>query len=203
MNLADVFTVTFIILGFLIVYIAYWLTAASLFPAWVERCAERFGKSPVRSTLLGLVTWGPILAIGSAISNKAPNGGLKMIGVTIMIVSALAALAGSAGLAWRIGAGMKSARDEHEPWRRTLRGGIALGLTFILPFVGTFFMVWVFVAGFGAFILARPRRAKVVAAVDSVAPVHTPPPMPVMAPISHATPIGTAPVAATSEAVVQ
>ena len=102
MNLADVFTVVFIILGFLIVFVAYWLAAAGLFPTLVERCSQRLGASPIKSTLIGLITWGPMLAIGSWISNHAPNGPAKLIGVLILIASALIALAGSAGLAFRV-----------------------------------------------------------------------------------------------------
>jgi hypothetical protein len=157
MNLADVFTVVFIILGFLIVFVAYWLAAAGLFPTLVERCSQRLGASPIKSTLIGLITWGPMLAIGSWISNHAPNGPAKLIGVLILIASALIALAGSAGLAFRVGAGLRSSRDEIEPWRIVLRGGIVLALTFVLPFVGTAVMVWSFIAGFGALVLGRPK----------------------------------------------
>jgi hypothetical protein len=178
MNLADVFTVVFVIVGFLFVYIAYWLAAAGLFPKLVERCAERLGTSPIKSTLLGLIVWGPVLAIGTAISNHSPNAAGKFIGVMIMIASALVALTGSAGLAWRVGAGLKSARDEHEPWRRVLRGSVVLALTFVLPFVGTAVMAWSFVAGFGALILARPRREQAPASLSAMVP----PPMPEVQP---------------------
>ena len=146
MNLADVFTVLFIILGFLIVYVAYWLAASALFPRLIERCAERLAASPVKSTVVGIFTWGPALVIGSWISNASPNAPGKAIGVLLLIVSALIALAGSAGLALRIGSGLRAARDESDPWRRVLRGGIVLALTFVLPFVGTLVMVWSFVA---------------------------------------------------------
>lgn len=163
MNLADVFTFLFVILGFIIVYVAYWLATAGLFPRLTERCAERLGSSPVKATILGLVVWLPVIFVGTYISNKAGNGAVKSIGIILIIVSTLVALAGSSGLALRVGAGLKSARDEAEPWRRVLRGGIVLALTFVLPFVGTLVMVWSFTAGFGAFLLAWPRRIKLVA----------------------------------------
>jgi hypothetical protein len=176
MNLADVFTVVFIILGFIIVFIAYWLAAAGLFPALVESCSRRLGAAPIKATIVGLITWGPMLAIGSWVSNHAPNGPAKLIGVLILIVSALIALAGSAGLAFRVGSGLRSSRDETEPWRIVLRGGIVLALTFVLPFVGTAVMIWSFVAGFGAFVLGR-QKAKVapVAQPESATATVTPP----------------------------
>lgn len=164
MNLADVFTFLFVILGFIIVYVAYWLATAGLFPKLTERCAERLTQSPVKSALLGIVLWGLALVVGFAISAKAPSVPIKVVGIGLTIVSSLIALAGSSGLAWKIGAGMKSARDEAEPWRRVLRGGIVLALTFVLPFIGWFFvMPLTFAAGFGAFILAWPKRIKFVA----------------------------------------
>lgn len=164
MNLADVFTFLFVILGFIIVYVAYWLATAGLFPRLTERCAERLGSAPVKATLLGAVVWGLVLLVGTFISSKAGNGGVKFIGIGIMIVSGLIALAGSSGLALLIGAGLKSARDDAEPWRRVLRGGVTLALTFVLPFVGWFFVMPLsFAAGFGAFLLAWPKRIKLVA----------------------------------------
>ena len=153
MNLADVFTFLFVILGFIIVYVAYWLMAAGLFPGMVERCAERMGQ-PVKTTLVGALTLVPAVTLGFAISSKAPAAPLKVFGIGIVLLAALAALFGAAGLALRIGRGLKSERDEREPWRVVMRGGIVLALTFVLPFLGTFvLMPFAFIAGAGAFVL--------------------------------------------------
>lgn len=170
MNLADVFTFLFVILGFLIVFNGYWLMAAGLFPRFVERCAAQIGGSPVKTTLLGGITLGPIVAIGLAISAKAPNAAGKILGLGVALLGGLAALFGSAGLAQRIGSGLKSSRDDAEPWRRVLRGGIVLGLTFVLPFLGTFvLMPFAFASGFGAFLISIFKRQ----------PARVPVPMPV------------------------
>lgn len=159
MNLADVFTFLFVILGFLIVYVGYWLMAFGLFPAQTERCADRISQAPVKTTLVGAVTLVPLVTIGFLIGSKAPNAMIKVLGIGLVLVALLVALFGAAGLALRIGQGLKSARDEAEPWRRVLRGGVVLGLTFVMPFLGTFvLMPFAFLAGFGAMILARPRR---------------------------------------------
>ncbi len=175
MNLADVFTFTFIILGFVIVYVAYWLLAAGLFPRLVERCAERIGGGPVKAALVGAVSLGPLLFIGIAISSKAPNVAGKAAGVGILLLAALAALFGSAGLALRIGRGLKSAHDEQEPWRIVRRGGIVLALSFVMPFLGWFLLMpLTFVLGAGAFALSCwPARVASRVVVDAVPPLTT------------------------------
>ncbi len=153
MNLADVFTFLFVILGFIIVFVAYWLLAAGLFPGLVERCAERMGQ-PVKTMLVGALTLVPAVTLGFAISSKAPAAPLKVFGIGIVLLAALAALFGAAGLALRVGRGLKSARDAREPWRVVMRGGSVLALTFVLPFLGTFvLMPFAFIAGAGAFVL--------------------------------------------------
>jgi hypothetical protein len=58
-------------------------------------------------------------------------------------------------LVLRIGAGLPSPTDEQQPWRRVLRGGILLALTFLLPIVGWIVLpLWALVSGLGAFLLS-------------------------------------------------
>ena len=157
MNLADVFTFLFVILGFIIVYVGYWLMAAGLFPSLVERCSGHWDR-PVKTTLVGALTFVPAVVLGFLISSKAPGAVLKVMGIGIVLLAALAALFGSAGLALRIGRGLKSARDEQEPWRVVMRGGIVLALTFVMPFLGTFLLMpFAFISGAGAFVLTCLR----------------------------------------------
>ena len=161
MNLADVFTFLFVILGFVIVYISYWLLATGLFPKTVERYAEQMGRAPVATTLLGAVTFAPLIFFFI----KTIQGNAKVLGIALILLLVLAALFGSAGLALRIGQGLQSARDAHEPWRRVLRGGIVLALSFVMPFVGTLVvMPFAFVIGFGAFLIVLFRRKPLLAA---------------------------------------
>lgn len=172
MNLADVFTVVFIILGFLIVFVGYWLLAAGLFPRLIARCSETLGHAPVKCTLLGAITFAPLVAVGFLISNKAPNAAGKVFGLAIVLFALLAALLGSAGLALRVGCGLQSARDEHEPWRRVLRGGIVLALAFVMPFLGTFLvMPLAFISGFGAVLFACFKRQPAAVLTEAAQPV--------------------------------
>jgi uncharacterized membrane protein len=174
MNLADVFTFLFVILGFIIVFVGYWLMAFGLFPNLIERCSERMAQ-PVKATLVGAFTFVPAVATGLFISNEATNALGKTLGIGLVLIAALIALFGAAGLALRIGRGLKSARDEREPWRAVMRGGIVLGFTFVMPFLGTFvLMPFAFISGAGAFVLSRSRKALRA----SVPQVELPPPMP-------------------------
>lgn len=169
-TMADVFKIVFIILAFFLTFLASWLLAAGLLPGITERCAEHFTLRPVKATLIGAVTFGPLFAVGAVVANLA-NPALKLIGVGILMLSILVALFGSAGLATRIGIGLHSSLDEREPWRRVRRGGVVLGLSFISPIIGTFLiMPWALVSGFGAFLLAM-RKSETPVALAAALPV--------------------------------
>lgn len=153
MIMADVLKIFLLIVGLLTVYVSYWLVSQALFPGLVARARNHYAK-PVKITFIGLaVALLPVVA-GAAISNH-PNPALKLLGVTLMVVPALLGLVGSAGLTLRIGAGLPTPADEQQPWRRVLRGGVVLALTFLLPFVGWFILpIWALVSGLGAFVLS-------------------------------------------------
>jgi hypothetical protein len=153
MIMADILKIFLIIVGLLTVYVSYWLVAQALFPGVVERARQHYAR-PIKITFTGLLAAALPVILGAIISNL-PNPALKLTGVTLMLIPALLGLIGSAGLVSRIGAGLPTPADEQQPWRRVLRGGILLSLTFLLPFVGWFVLpLWALVSGFGAFILS-------------------------------------------------
>jgi hypothetical protein len=76
--------------------------------------------------------------------------------VALVMVTVLLALAGTAGLALRIGRGMAAATDGDENWRRVRRGGIVLAITY-----GTIVLLpLTLLAGLGAIVLARSRNGE-------------------------------------------
>ena len=160
MIMADILKILLIIVGILTIYVSYWLLAEALFPAMVERAGRQYGR-PVKITLVGLLGAVPLVVIGLVLAN-VPNPLFKVLGITLVVIPAMLGLAGSAGLTLRIGVGLPSPRDEREPWRRVLRGGILLAFSFLLPVVGWFIIpIWVLVSGFGAFLLCvRERQAE-------------------------------------------
>lgn len=155
MNLADVFTVVLSVLALLVVFVGCWLLATGLFPHRVERCAEQLGGAPVKCGLVGLGCLIPLLLAGIQIGKVAQTAPGKLSSVGLILATILIALFGTAGLALRIGQGLASPRDQQEPWRRVLRGGVVLAITY-----GTIVLLpLTLIAGFGAFVLTqRPRR---------------------------------------------
>ncbi len=181
MIMADVLLWTLGLLASYLTIVCYWLLASSLFPEHIERCQQKYTQRPVRATITGLLTLVPILFFAGAVG-KVPNPAVKIFALMLALVSILIALFGSAGLARRVGEGLPSARDKREPWRRMWRGGLVLGITFYLPFIGTFVMLpWTLIAGFGAFVLSLPRRHRVQ--VTEPSPVTPPPPLPSATPM--------------------
>ena len=160
MTMADILKILLIILGILLIYVSYWLLAEALFPKLVQNASRQYGR-PIKITLLGLAAAVLPLVLGIACS-KAANPLLKFIGISLLVIPGMLGLAGSAGLTFRIGAGLPSPTDATQPWRRVLRGGVVLAFSFLLPFVGWVIIpVWVLVSGLGAFILAlREQRAE-------------------------------------------
>lgn len=160
MIMADVFKFLFLILGTLIVMVAYWLLSEALFPEMVDRARAQYSRRPIKTTLSGVLFAIPCLIVALPLASTG-NPLAKFIGVAIMLTMLLVALMGSAGLTRHIGHQLPSPADERQPWKRVLRGGIVLSLTFVLPLVGWFMVLPVtLVSGFGAAILAWRGRDK-------------------------------------------
>lgn len=161
MIMADVLLWTFVILGFFVITVAYWVAAVGLAPGLVERSCERFGSTPWKSFLIGAAIGVPGMGIGLAIANGGPPA-IKVIGILIVLLVFLLGLCGSAGLCLRIGKGLVNPLDEAQPWLRVKRGGIVLGLMIIFPVLGWFFVLPVAIlAGIGAAFLGWRDGKKV------------------------------------------
>lgn len=162
MIMADVFKILFLVLGALLVLEAYWLATGALFPEWVARARGAYAARPVRATVLGVAIGVPLAVVGVALATNAPNAVLRIAGALVLSIPILLALGGSTGFALRIGAGLAMPEDERAPWRRALRGGAVLSLTFLLPVVGWFIVFpWVLVSGVGAAWMASRKVIRV------------------------------------------
>ncbi len=153
MIMADILKIFLLILGGLLIFLSYWLAAEALFPALVERARDQY-RRPYKLTFAGLAMAAPVLALAFACT-KLNNPLMNIVSLFLLGIVLFGGLAGSAGFAKRIGAGLPSPLDEAQPWRRVLRGGIVLTLTFLLPFIGWLGLsIWTLVSGFAAFVFA-------------------------------------------------
>lgn len=163
MIMSDVLFWFLIVLGFYLAFNSYWLLAAALFPDTVEQCRQRYAEKPVRSTFTGLLVSAPLIVLAFVLITHMGNPLFQISGIGLLALIILLGLIGSAGLCSQIGQGLPAAADA--PWRRVGRGGLLLGMAFILPVVGWFvLMPWTFISGFGAFVRVRFARRKARAA---------------------------------------
>lgn len=154
MIMADVFKILFPVVGTLMSFVCFWLLYEAIFPNAVERCRVAYVRRPIVSILLGALITTPVMLVGLSLIGIA-NPATKFVGFTILCFLMLLGILGSAGLSRLIGVRLTSIGDDRQPWRRVLRGGIILSITFLFPVVGWFLVLPVtLVSGVGASILA-------------------------------------------------
>ncbi len=169
--MADVLTVTLVLLGLLVTLPALWLFLRALFPAAVERSRSRLESSPGTCFLVGLLPWAVFFLVGLGLLSKGPPA-LKVLGFLLFAGGMLVEGVGLAALSALLGDRLPSAADAGRPWRGLLRGAVCMELAFLLPFVGWFgVMPLVSIAAVGAALLASFPPA-------GAAPAEAAPPAP-------------------------
>lgn len=152
--MADILKIFLSILGGLLIFIAFWVAAEALFPALVERSRHQYSR-PWKLTFAGLGMAAPLIGFALLCFKSANNPLMNILGIVVLGFLVMGGLVGSAGLAKRIGVGLPAPIDEAQPWRRVLRGGVVLVLTFLLPFIGWMGLtIWTLVSGFAALVFA-------------------------------------------------
>lgn len=155
MIMADVLKIVFAVLGTWMTLLSYWLLFEACIPAVVARASEAYERHPLRALLSGLAFTIPAVALGLILAN-APLGPLKLLGVALLMALILVALLGSAGFARFVGQRLAAPQDETQPWRRVLRGGTVVSLTFLFPVMGWFLvMPAVLISGVGVVWITR------------------------------------------------
>lgn len=180
--MADILKIFLLVLGGLLIFVACWLAAEALFPALVERARDQY-RRPWKLTFAGLAMAAPFIGIALLLFKKGNNPLLNIAGFVFLAVVLFGGLAGSAGLAKRIGVGLPSPVDDGQPWRRVLRGGIVLVLTFLIPFIGWLGLtIWALVTGFAALVFAvRETKTTAAPAEPPQVPKVEPPAIPTAA----------------------
>jgi len=147
-----VLTILSIVFGAFLILLAHWLVAIGLFSKTTQLCEAEFRRRPVRCLLVGILTFGILMAFLLGLAGKA-GGGVLIIASIPLLMSFI----GSAGIALRIGSDLSRTR---EPWRRGIRGATMLGFCCITPGLGWFIVLpLALAAGFGALLLAKPWKS--------------------------------------------
>ena len=137
MLMADTMSIFFVILGMMLAFAGLWLFCRALWPKAVAAAADRCCKCLWSSFLAGLpVTIVMVVLTKSLFNELGPVGKIASVGVVCLYM--LQAHTGVSGLATSIGRRLAAPLDEQRPWRSTLRGGVVLELTYLLPFLGWF-----------------------------------------------------------------
>ena len=141
---------------------AFWLAAHALFPKFSDQSSRRWQR-PWQDTGLGLAIILPFFLLAFGVQRWVDNfllvfEVLGVLGVCLAGALSLGALAGLAGLALRIGAGMKGSREDRHSWLVSLRGSVVLAAICGFPMLNVFFLLPVLLAGgLGNFLMTLIR----------------------------------------------
>ena len=139
MLMADTMSIFFVIVGVLLAFAGLWLLCRGLWPEAVEAAAQRCAKRIWPYFLAGIPLTLVMIILTRALFLLGPVG--KLLAVAVVCCYMLQAHTGVSGLVTAIGRRLPSPLDQHSPWRATLRGGIALELTYLLPILGWFIVL--------------------------------------------------------------
>ena len=179
MLMADTVAIFFVILGLMLALPGLWLLCRGLWPRAVAGAAARCNAGLIKTFLVGLPITTVMIFLTAVLNNALGTFG-KVAAIGVVCLYVVYAHTGVAGLATCLGERLASPVDAIRPWRATLRGGIVLELTYLLPILGWFVILPLStIIGAGAVTLALLRRKK-------VAPVMVPPTEPFVPPAAHA-----------------
>ena len=134
---AVVQTFLYMHIGVILVVTAYYAMAAAVAPRLTERGRSRFARRPWLPVLLGLVISLPWVLFAIALLSAAAAP-VKFAGAALGCLWILCGLMGGAGIAQHVGRG---GADGPCSWVQTVRGGLFISLTWILPLVGWMIML--------------------------------------------------------------
>ena len=132
MIMADVLKIFLLVIGAMLMCVAYGLAACALFPRSVERWNQKLRSRPLLSTLVGAVASSPfVLAGGQAFGQGAQVSGILILGLPVFF-----GMIGASALSLEIGRGLTPTHDDGQLWRAVARGGTILVFVLLLPFLG-------------------------------------------------------------------
>jgi len=137
MLMADTITVFLVIVGLLIVFPGLWLLCTGVWPDRVTVCTDLCKRGLVKSFFVGLGITIVTIGVVIGLSKAHPSIGVAAA-VGVVCLYLVYANIGVAGLATVIGSRLPSPDDAARPWKATIRGGIVLELSCLIPILGWF-----------------------------------------------------------------
>ncbi len=157
---AVVLSFLFIHLGVILVATAYFTLGAALAPGLTERARRRFAQRPWLPLLLGTAVSVPWV-VSSLVLLNVQSSPIKFAGAVLGCLWLLVGLIGGSAMAQHVG---RSGSEAPPSWVHTVRGGLLISLTWVLPLVGWLIMLPLTLAtGAGCLLLGLvPMRAQPV-----------------------------------------
>jgi hypothetical protein len=171
MLMADILAYFFVVLGFMLAFPGLWLLCRGLWPDLVTESNCDCQKGLIKPFLVGLPVTGLAIFLAIVLSKiGGPVGGVAAIATFCLYI--IYASTGVSGLVTVIGQRLPSPADKDRPWNATIRGGVVLELSWLLPLLGWFVLLPAsFVIGAGtatrSLIKHSKRRSKVESQIQS------------------------------------
>jgi hypothetical protein len=137
MLMADTMAIFFVILGLMLALPGLWLLCRGLWPNLVSGSSAACSRGLGKSFLIGLPVSGISVILAVILSRTLGSIG-QILAVALVCALMIYSSTGVSGLATVIGHRLPSPVDADRPWRATLRGGIVLELSYLLPILGWF-----------------------------------------------------------------
>lgn len=160
--MADVYTVTFILIGILLSLPALLVAVNLLMPNATQRAQLRLEQTPGRSFVLGVPVTAAF-ALFIAVTSQLPAVGQAMAFLAAALFMGLGTI-GGAGLSRLLGDRLRPLAQTHSDLTHLVRGAIVYELAALVPIVGWFLFIplaGVTAVGAAAFALVRwlPKAA--------------------------------------------
>lgn len=171
MLMADTMAIFFVILGLLLAFPSLWLLCLGLWPKTATAAADYCSRGLIKPFFAGVpITLAMIFMAGFLNNIPGAFGNVSAIGTVCLYI--LFSSTGVSGFATSIGRRLASPVDTEKSWMATLRGGIVLELSYLLPVLGWFVILPASITiGCGAAALARFKREPKTSLVS--VPPHT------------------------------
>jgi hypothetical protein len=160
--MANIVAYFFGVLGFMVAFPGLWLLCRSLWPKLVDHSNEDCANGLLKPFLVGLPVTVITFFVAIALTKiGGPIAGIAAIATCCLFI--IYASIGVSGLVTVIGQRLPSPADKDRPWNATIRGGVVLELSWLLPILGWFVLMpasFVIGAGTATRSLIKSGKAK-------------------------------------------